>query len=132
MTPDSAVLPGGYTLHRADRSSDLSGTLKGSGVCFYINHPWRRDSAVLFPSCSPDVETLTIKCIPFYLPREFTSLVLVGVYMPPRANAETATSHFADLIHNIETSHPDSQILVLVGFNHAKLTKVLPKYRQQI
>ena len=58
--------------------------------------------------------------------------MLVGVYIPPQANAATATSHLADLIHTIETSHPDSQILVLGDFNHAKLTKVLPEYRQQI
>ena len=77
------------------------------------------------------METLAVKCTPFYLPREFTSLVVVGVYIP-QAKAATATSHLADLIHTIETSYPDSQILVLGDFDHAKLPKALPIYKQQI
>ena len=67
------------------------------------------------------METFAAKCIPFYLPREFTSLVLVGVYIP-QAKAATATSHLPDLIHTIETSYPDSQILVLGDFYHEKLS----------
>ncbi|KAK3528891.1 hypothetical protein QTP70_012067 [Hemibagrus guttatus] len=40
--------------------------------------------------CSLLVEFVTVRCRPFYLPREFTTVFIVGVYIPPSANAEEA------------------------------------------
>ncbi len=33
---------------------------------------------------------MVVKCRPFYLPREFTAIVIVAVYIPPCANAKDA------------------------------------------
>ena len=69
---------------------------------------------------------------PFYLPREFTFVVMVGVYIPPQAKATTAIGSLADQITTVENSNPDSLVLILGDFNHTTLSKELPKYIQQV
>ncbi len=34
------------------------------------------------------VQFMIVKCRPFYLPREFTTIVIVAVYIPPCVNAK--------------------------------------------
>ena len=78
--------------------------------------------AVLSTTCSPELETLIIQRKPFYLPREFTSIVMLGVYIPPQANATAAIGALADHITTVETSNPDSLVLILGDFNHTTLS----------
>ncbi|XDV52129.1 hypothetical protein PO909_020893 [Leuciscus waleckii] len=82
--------------------------------------------------CCPDVEVLFINCKPFYSPREFSSLVLISVYIPPQAHVSTALQQLADLITETEQQHPDSVLIILGDFNQAKLTRELPKFKQHI
>ena len=91
-----------------------------------INQRWCNDLSILSTTCSPELETLIIKCKPFYLPREFTSVVIVGVYIPPQANAT------ADQITTVENSNPDSLVLIRGDFNHTTLSNELPKYKKQV
>ena len=71
-TPDTAVRPpAGYTLHRADRCPDLSGKVRGGGIAFLINNRWCVDSQKVNATCTPFLETLSVKAKPFYSPREF-------------------------------------------------------------
>ena len=69
---------------RADRCPVLSQKEKGGGVCFLVNQRWCNDAKPVSQSCSVELETLIINCRPFYSPREFSSVVLVGVYIPLR------------------------------------------------
>ena len=71
----------GPGLFRADRCPVLSQKEKGGGVCFLVNQRWCNDAKLVSQSCSVELETLIINCRPFYSPREFSSVVLVGVYM---------------------------------------------------
>ena len=66
-----SVRPPGFSMHRADREKHLSGKRKGGGVCFMINDSWCNHNNIqeLKSFCSLDLEFLTIKCRPFYLPR---------------------------------------------------------------
>jgi len=130
--PDSALHLSGFQLHRADRVTALSGKTRGGGICFYINEGWCTDVTVLKESCSPHLETLLINCKPFYSPREFSSFILVGVYIPPQACVSEALQHLAEQITTMEHKHPDSLLIVLGDFNRANLSKELPKYRQHI
>ncbi|XDV45489.1 hypothetical protein PO909_013579, partial [Leuciscus waleckii] len=75
---------------------------------------------------------LIINCKPFYSPREFSSFVLVGVYIPPQACVADAIQQLADQITDAEKQHPDSFVIIVGDFNSAKLNKELPKYRQHI
>ncbi|KAK3538384.1 hypothetical protein QTP86_001555, partial [Hemibagrus guttatus] len=63
----------------------------------------RGKRSVLSQLCSPDLEAFIINCKPFYSPREFSSFILVGVYIPPQGD-----------------------------FNKGNLSHELPKYKQFI
>lgn len=67
--PDDAVSMEGLTTFRSDRSCTLSGKTRGGGVCIYNNNSWCNNAKVVSSHCSPDIEFLTIKCRPLYLPR---------------------------------------------------------------
>ncbi|KAI2650648.1 putative RNA-directed DNA polymerase from transposon BS [Labeo rohita] len=68
-------------------------------------------------------------CIAF---KEFSSFILVSVYIPPDARANAALELLADQITHTEQHYPDSFIIVLGDFNKAHFTRELPKYRQHI
>ncbi len=40
MVPDSAIELTGFSVHRSDRTEELTGKSRGGGVCFYINNSW--------------------------------------------------------------------------------------------
>jgi hypothetical protein len=42
--------------------------------------------------CSPEVEYLMISCRPHYLPREFSSVLFIAIYLPPQTDAGTKTA----------------------------------------
>ena len=79
-----------------------------------------------------ELETLIINCRPFYSPREFSSVVLVGVYIPPEVNAAKAINQLADQILSMENANPDSVVIVVCNFNHTCLSKALPRYKQHV
>ncbi|KAI3352418.1 hypothetical protein L3Q82_005377 [Scortum barcoo] len=83
--PDSAIVTEGLSIHRQDRTIN-SGKSKGGGVCFVmVNNKWCSDVEIISTGCSPDLEHLMIRCRPYYLPREFTSVVMMtAVYVPPQ------------------------------------------------
>uniref|UniRef100_A0A7N8WMP4 Reverse transcriptase domain-containing protein n=1 Tax=Mastacembelus armatus TaxID=205130 RepID=A0A7N8WMP4_9TELE len=130
--PDSALHLPGFQLIRADRNSDATGKSRGGGTCFYINERWCTDATVLKKICCPDLEALFINCKPFYSPREFSSCVLVSVYIPPQARVCDALHQLAEEIANTEQQHPDSVFIILGDFNKAHLSHELPKFRQHI
>ena len=121
LTPDAAVTPPGHTLLRADWSSEQSGKERGGGICFLVNHRWCNDSTILSSSCSPELESLTVNCKPFYSPREFSSVVLLGVYIPPDANVTSAINKLTTRVLAAETTYPDSVIIILGDFIHTNL-----------
>ncbi|XP_068507262.1 uncharacterized protein [Syngnathus scovelli] len=131
-TPHHAMELAGFRLTRADRSAELSGKSKGGGLCFYINERWCTDVMVLKEFCSPLLETLFINCRPFYSPREFSSIVMAAVYIPPNARASEATQMLADQVTDMERLLPNSLIIVLGDLNRANLAHELPRYRPHI
>ena len=62
------------------------------GVCFLVNKRWN-DAKLVSQSCSIEVETLIINNRPFYSPRVFSSVVFVGVYIPPKVFATFVIMH---------------------------------------
>ncbi len=79
--------------------------------------------------CSPNLEVLFINCKPFYSPREFSSFILVNVYVPPDACVSAAMQQLAEQISEMEQRYPDSLLIILGDFNKANLSRELPKYR---
>ncbi|KAI3354770.1 hypothetical protein L3Q82_004596 [Scortum barcoo] len=75
-----------------------SGKSKGGGVCFMVNNKWCSDVEIISTGCSPDLEHLMIRCRPYYLPREFTSVVMTAVYVPPHADNNKAMDELFGVI----------------------------------
>ncbi len=78
---------------------------------------------------------MIIKCRPFYLPREYTAILLVAVYIPPSSSSNNRSEALNDLYQHIseqQTAHPDAFLILAGDFNHADLKSVFPKMHQHI
>ena len=82
--------------------------------------------------CSPEVEYLMISCRPHYLPREYSSIFFVAVYLPPQTDAgtKTALNKLYTAISKQENDHPEAVLIVAGDFNAGKLISVLPNFYQ--
>ncbi|KAI4887287.1 hypothetical protein NFI96_028259 [Prochilodus magdalenae] len=129
--PDSAFQLAGWQLFRADRNQ-LSGKARGGSLCFYINKGWCTDCVVVNALCSEATEQLTVKCRPHYLPREFTAVFVIAVYIAPDANANNALKELHDNISSLQNKHPEAFYVVAGDFNHVNLTNILPRFYQHI
>ena len=115
-----AVTPSGFTLYRHDRTAD-SGKRRGRGVCVMLNSLWATDVAVLASHCSTVLEQLTVKIRPFFLPREFTAVVMSAVYTPPQADKAAALDDLYGIINGLENVHPETAFIVVGDFNRANM-----------
>ena len=127
--PDIEIKLASRTAHRQDRNSN-SGKTKGGGVCLYVGNNWCTNNATINSHCSPDLEYITIKCRPAYLPWEFTVVIVTAVYTPPDANASSALSHLYNAISLQQNTFPDAVHVIAGDFNHVDLKVVLPKLYQ--
>lgn len=64
--------------------------------------------------CSPYLELLVVKCRSFYLPRKFTAVFILAVYIPPVVNAAVTLDTLAKAIGKLQCAHPDG-VLVIAG-----------------
>ncbi|KAI3368410.1 hypothetical protein L3Q82_025373 [Scortum barcoo] len=85
-----AIVPDGLSIHRQDRTIQYS---QGRA----------REEAIISMDCSEDLEHLMIRCQPYYLPWEFTSVVMTAVYVPPHADTNKAMDELYGVIDRTET-----------------------------
>nr|XP_054594182.1 uncharacterized protein LOC107378612 isoform X1 [Nothobranchius furzeri]XP_054594190.1 uncharacterized protein LOC107378612 isoform X1 [Nothobranchius furzeri] len=122
----------GFLTVRAHRDLKRSGKRKGGGEAVLVNNRWCHPGhvSVKYRLCSPDVELLAVSCCPYYLPREFTSVVLATVYIPPSANAESACDAISSIVAKLQTQHPNAFVAISGDFNHASLSAILSTFQQ--
>ncbi|XP_063344797.1 interferon-induced very large GTPase 1-like [Pelmatolapia mariae] len=130
--PDPSIQLNGLASFRADRNAALCGKTRGGGLCVYINTKWCKNSVLVSSYCSSLVEFVTVRCRPFYLPREFTTVFIIGVYIPPGANAEEALWELYTKISDLQNTHPYGLFIVAGDFNHANLKSVLPRFHHYV
>lgn len=67
------------------------GKSRGGRVCLMVNSSWCNSTCLipLMCYCTPNLEILTIKYSHFYLPLEFTSVIVSAVYIPPQTVSTT-------------------------------------------
>lgn len=125
----------GLQLFQADRDQ-RSGKTWGGGLCVYINKGWCTNCGLVKSHCSEALEYLTVKCRPFYLPHEFTAVLVTIVYISLGANANNKVSEalqeLHDIISSLQTKHPEAFYVVVGDFNHIRLTDVLPRFHQHV
>ena len=122
----------GFTLMRCDRSRGATGKTKGGGVCVFVNERWCSNVTVKEQHCCADVELLTVALRPFYLPREFRQIFVTVVYIHPKADVRVAAGVIRRAVQKQETQCPESVRLIAGDFNHCRLNKALPNYRQYV
>ncbi len=123
MVPDSTIELMGFSVHRSDRTKELTGKSRGGGVCCYINNLWcdERNLHSIKSFCSPDLEFNMLLCRPFWLPREFTAIIIMAVYIPPSSQHRPGTQGTVWNIIEQETAHPDAAFVVMGDFNKARI-----------
>jgi hypothetical protein len=79
-----------------------------------INYSWCNcnDIQELKSFCSPDLEFLTIKCRPYYLPRELSSDIVTALYIPPQADTTTALKELPWTLCKLETIYSEAAFIV--------------------
>ena len=130
--PDNLVTPPGYSLHRLDRDLVTTGKKDGGGVCIMVQNKWCSDVKIIAKGCTPNIEYLSIKCRPFYLPREFSSVSLTAVYIHPKADTKDALSSLSKTINETENKHPDTLSIITGDFNQSNLSTVMPNFHQTV
>ena len=107
--PDSNTTVDGFQTVRADRSHRESGKRKGGGLAILVNNKWCHPGHVTVKECvcSSDIELLAVSLRPYYLPREFSHMIILVVYIPPSANVALATDVIQTVVARLQTQHPD-------------------------
>ena len=78
---------------------------------------------------TPDYEILHVSFHPHYLPRDFTQVSVILVYVPgPNNNA--AADHIADCYNSALARSMDQPVILLGDFNTCDITKHLPQLQQ--
>lgn len=101
-------------------------------MCIYTNNIWCRNAETVDSHCSPDLEYLTVRCRPVYLPHEFTVIMVTAVYIPLDANANIALGELHRAVSSQQISHPEAVHIIAGDFNHAELKSILPKFNQHV
>jgi hypothetical protein len=73
--------------------------------------------------CSPEGEYLMISCRPHYLPKEFSSVFFIAVYIPPQSEAgtETALIELYSAISKQENTHAGNPLYqISISMSHVQ------------
>ncbi|KAI4879014.1 hypothetical protein NFI96_008915 [Prochilodus magdalenae] len=71
-----------------------------------------------------------VRCIPFYLLREFTTVLIITVYIPPGATAKAALCELYSAISGLQNTHPDGLFIVAGDLIHVNLKRSKPVLKQ--
>ena len=72
--------------------------------------------------CRPDTELLAVGFRPCYLSREFTSVIVVAVYILPSAGADAACDIVSSAAAKLQKQQPSAFLAITGDFNHVSLS----------
>ena len=93
------------------------------GRCFHVCKqtmvsPWTPFTSQRSRVCDENIDLLAVSCRPYYLPREFSNVIVILVYIPPSANAKLATDMIARVARELQSHTPDALVMISGDFNH--------------
>lgn len=98
----------------------------------YVNNNWCTNIVTIDSHCCPNLEYVTVKCRPFYLPCKFSVVMTTVVYIAPEANAKLAIGLLHGSISSQLSRYPDTVHIIAGDFNHADLIAALPRFNQHV
>lgn len=100
----------------------------------YVNDRWSNPGHIDLKEklCTSNIELLAIGIRPYYLPRKFSHVIAITVYIPPSADAAAACELLHTTVSGLQTSHPHSLLLISGDFNHVSLSLTLPNFTQYV
>ena len=100
----------------------------------FVNDSWCHPGHISVKEqlCTRDLELLAVSMRPYYLPREFSHVIAVTVYIPPSVAAAAATDLIHTIFSQLQNQHPQTLLLISSDFNHASLSSALPTFTQYV
>ncbi len=97
-TLDSLLELAGFTLVWVNRGNQ-TGKKRGGGLAVFVNSKWCNPRHVTVKECicTPDIELMVVGLRPYYLPQEFSHIIVVIVYISP----SVAAASTSDVIHSV-------------------------------
>ena len=131
---DSCMDLPGFTAVRADRDATATGKSKGGGLVLFVNDRWCNPGHITVKDkiCCQDIELLVVGLRPYYVPREYTHIVAIVVYIHPRAEAAVACDVIHETVARIQTQHPEALLLISGDYNHVTLSSHLSGFTQYV
>ena len=83
-------------------------------------------------SCSQNAEIFTMRLRPYYIPREFSHVILITISVPNNTVANKVALEVSEALRNYESSAPDALFLFNGDINHGKLLQSRNQYYQHI
>ncbi len=117
---------------QTERKSSQGKAEVGAFVSISTTRGVMKGTYTLLNPSAPLIWNLMLLCQPFWLPTEFTAVIIPAVHIPPQANTDQALRELYGNISEQETMHPDAAFVVTGDFNKANLRTIAPKYFQHI
>ena len=99
-----------------------SGKSKSSGIAVLVNNRW---TTVKHCFCSPNIELLAVSFCPCYLQREFSSVIVVTIYILPSAGADTVCDIIISTVAELQTQQPSAFLAITDDSNDVSLCHIV-------
>ncbi len=97
----------------------------------YVNYKWCNLSHIIAKKIRcQDMELCKVSLRPYYVPKEFSHIIAIIVYILPQAGAVVACNIIQEndagcWVARMQTQHRDAFTVILGDFNHVTLTSHL-------
>ena len=125
VVPQHAADIAGYCAHHRMRVQNNEKS-KGGGVAIYIRDTITVQSLDI--KVPVGLECIWLRATPSHLPREISTLIVAGVYHPPKApNERELIEHIAHTVTSVKIKHPDCRVVSCGDFNKANIKPLCNK-----
>jgi len=119
----------GFTLIRFDRNNS-SNKKTGGGIIVYVNNKFCSNYNVITSVCTPEVEILLLNLRPYFLPREFTNIFFLAIYIPPQSSYDVAKEIIERIVSDSLRKKPNSIYIIAGDVNKCNLLDSLHQFNQ--